>query len=124
MVEHLFGYQKNCVGTIDFSMKLKGMRKIQEFTAFGLSSNEKVLTIQSDTRIGQIDLNTGGGIMSKPHSSGAYFHHLNFDKLTLFKLSADQLKILKSHLYSSVTEPRKGLCVTTDNNGAINIFNL
>jgi len=59
-----------------FMLKLQGMKKAQEFTIYPYTGGDTV-TLQSDTRIMQLNLKTGNAILSKAHSSGSYFHHLN-----------------------------------------------
>ena len=88
----------NIMGTISFNMKIEGMRKFQDFIVYPIQKNdsEKVITIQSDTRIGRLNLNTGKGEMSQSHSGGAYFPHLVMDKKTIFELSLLDLQTLKS----------------------------
>jgi len=86
---------KNIVGTISMDMKIKGMKKMQSFI-FYASGGESETKIQSSTRIGLLNLETGDGKMSKPHQSGAYFHHLSLDKLTDFKISSSDLKKIKT----------------------------
>ena len=51
----------NIMGTISFNMKIEGMRKFQDFIVYPIQKNdsEKVITIQSDTRIGRLNLKIG-----------------------------------------------------------------
>ena len=112
----------NCLGTLDIIMRIKGMRKDQEFICYPISKDSKNIKIQSDTRIGTIDIN-GNGKMSKPHSSGAYFHHLNFDKLTSFEFDKSDWKQIVE--YVGLTEGEgTNTVVKIDNSGAKSIFNL
>lgn len=67
-------------------------------------SSEKIITIQSDTRIGKINLDNGKIYLSKPHAGGAYFHHLSMDTLSESTLHADDLKILKSAIIGTAGE--------------------
>ena len=72
----------NPLGTISFEGKFSGMRKAQHFTTYPMQDSGHEVTIQSETRIGTLDLKTGKVIMCKPVSSGAYFHHLAIAKAT------------------------------------------
>lgn len=67
---------KNKFGTLDIEAKFKGMRKEQDFNSYRKESNTDKLTIQSDTRIGYIDIKTGEVSLCKPKANGAYFHDL------------------------------------------------
>ena len=113
---------KNCLGTLSITMRIKGMRKDQEFIFYPITKDSKSIKIQSDTRIGTIDLD-GNGKMSKPHSSGAYFHHLNIDKLTPFNFDKSDWKQIVD--YIGLTEGSgTNRVVQIDNTGAKSIFNL
>lgn len=81
---------KNSLGTLDIFAKFKGMRKEQEFTSYAKVPDSDKLLIQSDTRIGYINLKTGLVSLCKPKTSGAYFSDLSF--LTdIETLSKDEL---------------------------------
>jgi len=118
----------NSMGTASFIGKLdKGMRKEQDFSVYPISkdSKSKVITVQSDTRIGRIDLETGKGVMSKSHSNGAYFVHLQIDNLTSFQLSEGDRSALQVKIFlSSDSEAGKSQngVVISDNSGAINVL--
>lgn len=118
----------NSMGTASFFGKLdKGMRKEQDFSVYPISkdSASKVITIQSDTRIGRIDLETGKGVMSKSHASGAFFVHLQIDQLTHFQLSEGDRSALQVKIFlssdSNAGKSQNGV-VLSDNSGAINIL--
>lgn len=114
----------NMMGTISFNMKLKGMRKEQDFIVMPINEDTEKVYIQSDTRIGLLDPKNGQILMSKPHSSGAYFHHLNFDKLTLFRLDSQDFESLKDAI-SKTRNKKAGLSIVkSDNSGAKSIFDL
>jgi len=106
--------KKNRMGTTSFDMKLKGMRKTQDFIVYPISANdtEQEIKIQSDTRIGRLSLITGKGIMSQSHQSGAYAHHLIMDKMNPFEVKAEDLEALKNHIRGTAS-PMAG------NNGII-----
>jgi len=92
---------KNIMGTTDIEMKISGMRKSQDFIVYPISADDtdKIITIQSSTRIGKIDLSTGRGLMSQSHSNGAYFVHFQMDKLTPFTVSESDLEDIKAHIF-------------------------
>lgn len=116
----------NIMGTTDITMKIKGMRKFQNFIVYPLDkdNSSNIITIQSGTRIGKIDVETGRGVMSKSHSSGAYFHHLQMDVLTKFELSDLDNTALKLKIFTSADKNAGNSVVSTDNSGAINILGL
>ncbi len=119
------GIKRNIMGTTSFNIKLKGMRKPQDFIVYPItpSDSNKIITVQSDTRIGQIDLNSGEGKMSQSHSSGAYFTHLSLDKKTPFKLKDIDLQALKMHIFTSSSKNAgESGVMYTDNSGAKNVL--
>lgn len=71
MIENI---KKESTGTVSFDGKFKGMRKAQEFIVYPLHSGSSATSVQvqSDTRIGQIDLKSGVVALSPPIASGAY----------------------------------------------------
>lgn len=112
-------FRKNSVGTLAFDFQIQGMKKAQEFITYPLSSGNQSLTIQSDTRIGKIDLESGKGAMSKSHSGGAFFVHLVMDTLTRFELSATELQELKSNL--KLTSAKGMAILEIENEGILDL---
>ena len=118
--------RKNVMGTISITMKIKGMRKDQEFIFYPITKDSVSIKIQSDTRIGTIKPN-GEGRMSKPHSSGAYFHHLMWDKLTPFQFNESDWKQIVDYIgltESKEAGKKENGIISSDNSGAKSIFNL
>ena len=111
-------HRKNIMGTLSFGLKMPGMRKPQEFIVYPVSSESDVIRIQSDTRFGIIGMKNGNGLMSQPHASGAYGHHMSTDKLTPFSLSDAQLEELKEKLSMTAGKSVGSSIVKTDNSGA------
>jgi hypothetical protein len=93
---------RNVMGTVSFSAKFAGMRKEQEFCVYPLSQGkfEGRLKIQSDTRIGTIDTETGAVVMTKSYPGGAYFHHMAL-ATKIDQLPVDELLLLKGHVMGS-----------------------
>lgn len=114
---------KNIMGTTSIIMKLKGMRKEQEFTVYPITKESEQLILQSDTRIAKVALN-GVGLVSKSHQGGAYFPHLDIDKLTEFTFEQDDWQIISAHIGLMAGEDVGDSFVKTDNSGAKSIFNL
>lgn len=114
---------KNCLGTTSFEYKFEGMRKPQEFDVYPIDKNSKepiIITIQSNTRIGKIDLESGKVFLSKPHQNGAYFCHLAMEKLSESILPAEDLETLKKAIKRTAGELVGNNClgVVCDNSKA------
>ena len=120
----VFGMKRNFMGTTDIEMKISGMRKAQDFIVYPIGADDagSVITIQSDTRIGQINLVKGVGVMSQSHSNGAYFVHLQMDKLTPFTISESDLQNIKSHIFKTAGDNVGSRGIVSDNSGASRLF--
>lgn len=100
----LTNIRKNIMGTISFDLKVKGMRKTQDFIVYpaqGKSIGQN-LTIQSDTRIGYLNLDKKTIRITKGFPGGAYFYHISLTPLSEHDLPEDtaielELKILGTH---------------------------
>lgn len=66
-------FRRNIMGTISFNMKAGSMRKPQDFIVYPKNQNDglanHIIRIQSDTRMGLIDLRSGKIIASPPDRS-------------------------------------------------------
>jgi hypothetical protein len=115
---------KNILGTTSIEMKISGMRKTQDFSVYpiGKDDTDKIITIQSETRIGKIDLATGRGLMSQSHSNGAYFVHFQMDKLTPFTINEKDLKDITSHIYRTAGDNVGSRGIFSDNSGASGVY--
>lgn len=119
---NISNFHRNILGTLSFDLKLKGWRKIQDFSVYPMHNEQSYIKIQSSTRIGTIDLETGKGKMSQSHSSGAYFAHLSMDKLTEFNLNAVDLQTLKMQLFTTAGKSVGNSVITTDNSGTFSVI--
>lgn len=125
-IAEVLNIKKNILGTIDIEMKVKRMRKTQSFTTYPINKDSKNLTIQSDTRIAQVNLN-GEGLISKPHQNGAYFLHLQLDKLTPFQFSKNDWRQIVEYIgltESNEAGKKENGVIHSDNSGAKSIFGL
>lgn len=115
--------KKNILGTICITLKVKGMRKEQDFILYPITKESTSLTIQSETRIAKLNLD-GKGLISKSHPNGAYFVHFQMDILTPFEFSKNDWSQIVD--YIGVTEGANvgKAGISTDNSGAKSIFNL
>jgi len=116
---------RNCLGTISFDGKFQGMRKPQEFIVYPIVDIEPTaLLVQSDSRIGYIDLASGQVDLSKPHTGGAYFCHL-VQRARVGTLNDEELFTLKANIFATAHgDAGRSIngVVGTDNSGAINVF--
>jgi hypothetical protein len=120
----ILGLSKNILGTTSIEMKISGMRKPQKFSVYPIGADDagSVITVQSETRIGQINLVKGVGVMSQSHSNGAYFVHLQMDKLTPFTLNQSDLEELKMHIFKTAGDNVGSRGIFSDNSGASRLF--
>jgi hypothetical protein len=125
MTVEIQNIRTNRMGTASFDMKLKGMRKFQDFIVYPISKDdtEKVIKVQSDTRIGYIDLKDGKVQMTKSFQGGAYNHHLVMTKLDNFQLTDVDTQTLRMHIFTTAS-PMAGTngVMYCDNSGAENVL--
>jgi len=116
----LINVKNNIMGTTTLQMKIKGMRKPQDFIVYPISADQsnKPIMIQSDTRFGFLDLSTGEGLMSQSHANGAYSYHYQSDKKVHFKLSETDVQRIKSDLSKKASSKVGNSVVFSDNSGA------
>jgi len=106
------------MGTLSFDMKLPNMRKAQDFIVYPASEKTDFIMIQSSTRFGKINMNTGMGLMSQSHANGAYAVHMHIDKLVKFQLTDSQLEKLKEELAKTAGSAVGRSVVISDNSYA------
>lgn len=113
---------KNRMGTASFDGKFDGMRKAQDFIVYPMKEESERAMIQSDTRIGFVDLQSGVVKLSKSHQSGAYNVHL-IEATQAGKLSAEELLMFKAGIFATASgKAGNNGIVYTDNSGAIGVF--
>lgn len=116
--------KKNCMGTLSFDGQFPGMRKAQDFCVYPISDEDpEDIKIQSDTRMGSINLKSGWLTMSNAHANGAYHHHLMLEGSKVYKLSAEELFMLKAQVMATASghAGTNGI-VFCDNKGAAEVF--
>ena len=124
MIAEIKEIKKNILGTTSIVMKLKGMRKYQDFIFYPVSKDIEYFKIQSDTRIAKINLK-GEGVISKPHQHGAYFFHLSLDKLTHFSFSPEDWESIKEAIRKTASKSagkKENGIIQSDNSGVINLI--
>lgn len=114
--------RKNRMGTVSFDGKFVGMRKAQDFIVYPMKGAETHATVQSDTRIGEIDLTYGVVKMSPPRQGGSYGVHLAFAR-EQGQLTAEELLLFKAHIFATAhgMAGTNGI-VYCDNSGAADVF--
>ena len=116
------------MGTLDLTAKYNGMRKAQSFIVYPIKGTDQPdnILIQSDTRIGRIDLNNGKVTMSPARAGGSYGVHLAFATV-IDTLSTEELAGLKFRMVQTASHKagNNGI-MYTDNSGAenVSIFNM
>ena len=115
--------RKNCMGTVSFDGKFDGMRKAQDFVVYPMHAGNQTLAakIQSDTRIGMINLQSGAVMLSPSRAGGSYGVHLALAK-PAGTLSAECLLMLKSAIFATAGGKVGTHHVVTDNSGALEVF--
>jgi len=120
-MDKITNIKKNCMGTLSFDGKFNGMRKAQDFIVYPIHKGNDAdkIKIQSETRIGQIDLQTGDVLLSPARQGGSYFVHLAFAG-KVDQLTREELAGLKFRLVQTAGDAvgGNGLGVVTDNSGA------
>lgn len=121
MIENI---HKNRMGTVSFDGKFDGMRKAQDFIVypFHAGNSTDAAKVQSDTRIGLINLTTGEILMSPSRQGGSYGVHLAFAK-PAGKLTSEELMLFKAQIAATANghAGTNGI-VYTDNSGALEVF--
>lgn len=107
------------MGTVSFDGKFTGMRKAQDFIVYPMQDSGTIIKIQSDTRIGQIDLFNGLVTMSQPHAGGAYNVHLAMDKPVFSMISKEDCMTIRGWIKSTGGIEVGSSIVKSDNTGAI-----
>lgn len=120
-------FRKNRMGTVSFDAKFAGMRKAQDFIVYPVKQGDDALrpVIQSDTRIGIIDLETGSVWMSRPHANGAHFIHLSMERALIDKLSPEDVFNLKARIFATAhgdAGRAENRIIGCDNSGALEVF--
>jgi hypothetical protein len=115
---------KNRMGTVSFDGKFDGMRKAQDFIVYPMHAGNDAsrAKIQSDTRIGAVDLNTGAVILSPSRAGGSYGVHMALAKLA-GTLSGEELLLLKAGIFGTAHgHAGSNGIVYTDNSAAVEVF--
>jgi hypothetical protein len=114
----------NRMGTTDFEGQFAGMRKPQEFTVYPIHAGGDAtrIKVQSNTRIGFIDMESGHVKLSPAYPGGAHNEALAHIG-DVGKLSQEELFSLKAQVFSTASgKAGTNGIMTTDNSGATEVF--
>lgn len=117
-------FRKSIMGTAEFVGRFTGMRKPQDFIVYPMhgGGDATAATVQSDTRIGSIDLATGDVRMSRPKAGGAFFADIPHGSPPMDRLSGEELLLLKAAIFGTAGANVGNVVVRTDNRGAADAF--
>lgn len=111
------------MGTVSFDGQFPGMNKPQDFIVYPMQDSGEGITIQSDKRFGQIDLETGTGILS---ASRAQYANSIWLAICIgartaipFELPAEELQTLRQWIKSTGGLLVGESIVKSDNTGAM-----
>lgn len=114
--------RKNRMGTVSFDGKFDGMHKAQDFIVYPMKEQTDKALIQSDTRIGHINLSTGDVTLSPSRSGGSYAVHLMFAK-PAGQISSEELFMLKAQIFATASgQSGTNGMVYCDNSAALEVF--
>ena len=118
--------KKGIMGTINFEAKFNGMRKPQEFVVYPLAKADLAdrIKVQSDIRIGWIDLLGGRVLMSPSVAGGAYNPHLALAR-EIDTLDGEELLLLKANIMGTAHKHaglKENGFIQTDNSGPVNVL--
>ncbi len=116
---------KNIMGTVSFDGRFANMRKDQDFIVYPMQDSGPVIKIQSNNRMGQINLDTGELILSpaaKCHA-GFLWLQLSVARKTASRevLPAEELQTLRAWIKSTGGLLVGKSIVKSDNTGAMAI---
>jgi hypothetical protein len=114
---------KNVLGTVSFDGRFAKMRKAQDFIVYPMHDSSSRIKIQSDNRMGQLDLDTGELVLSAPASGHAGFLWLQLSVMrktaTRETIAAEDLQTLRQWVKSTGGLLVGESFVKTDNTGAM-----
>lgn len=110
------------MGTVQFDGKFPSMRKAQDFIVYPMQDSGMTISIQSEHRFGQINLDTGKGVVSAnraQYANGLWLQLCQAAKTAIeFELSAEDLQNLRQWIKSTGGIEVGGV-VKCDNTGAM-----
>lgn len=115
--------RRNIMGTVSFDGKFLGMRKPQDFIVYPMQDSGPLIKIQSNNRMGQINLDTGALVLSTAASGHAGFLHLQIcvarQTATCETLPTEEIQTLRQWIKSTGGIEVGSSVVKCDNTGAL-----
>lgn len=123
MLTHI---KRGLMGTAEFDGLFKPQRQAQNFVVYPLHAGNPTdrIKVQSDKRIGYIDLSTGAVSLSPSRAGGSYNTHLHL-ATPVGTLGAEELLLLKAQVFATAHgDAGRSInrVIGTDNSGAIDVF--
>lgn len=113
------------MGTLEFTAKFSGMRKAQDFIVYPKDKSGPYIFIQSDTRFGQLNLESGELFISTPKPNGAGHAWLQrdmiYDRHTREVLTPDELKAMRAGIKGTGGLEVGSCGMVSDNTGALEL---
>ncbi len=105
------------------NLKLDKMRKEDSFSIYPVAKGDNTVIIQSDSRIGEFNLETGIGVLSPRIAGGAYFMHLaKFMGAKSYQMTVADMNAIKTKLVAAGSTMVVGMgAMTADNSGGSTI---
>lgn len=101
-------FEKNCMGTMSFSLKLKGMRKAEEFCVYPINKQTEVIYFQSPHRWANLNLKSKTFEVSarrEQYANSAWFTVCQINHTTTEdKLTNEQFDLIISKIKDTVGE--------------------
>ncbi len=114
---------RNILGTVSFDGRFAGMRKPQDFIVYPMEDSGPLIRIQSNNRMGQINLDTGNLVLSPAAKCHAGFLWLQLSvarkTATRETLPAEELQTLRQWIKSTGGLLVGQSFVKCDNTGAM-----
>jgi hypothetical protein len=114
---------RNIMGTVSFDGRFANMRKSQDFIVYPMQDSGPLIRIQSNNRMGQLNLDTGELVLSPAATGHAGFLWLQvcIARRTAFRetLPADDLQTLRQWVKSTGGLLVGASFVKSDNTGAL-----
>lgn len=114
---------KNIMGTVSFDGKFTGMRKAQDFIVYPMQDSGPLAKIQSNNRMGQVNLDSGELVLSPAATSHAGFLWLQLSvarkTATTETIPTEELQVLRSFIKSTGGLLVGESVVKCDNTGAM-----
>lgn len=114
---------KNIMGAVSFDGQFAGMRKPQDFIVYPMQDSGPLIKIQSNNRMGQVNLDTGELVLSPAATGHAGFLWLQISvarkTATVETLPTEEPQVLRAWIKSTGGLLAGQSFVKSDNTGAM-----